>query len=111
MKKELIVYVDLTDFYHEIGEGNAPGPHFIYNTIKEIKNKQPCVEQCGIVKAKLTELEIVQKSNFRSDTNNHKISFQEKYSLMKKALLEIKNKRYKGIESLVESTLEKVVGD
>lgn len=111
MKKEIIVYVDLTDFLHEIGEGNAPGPHYVYNSIKEIKEKQPCVDQCGIVKAKLVEIDVVQKSNFNKNIERHRISFSEKYNLMKKALIEIKNKEYKNIEDLVTDTLIKVSSD
>ena len=62
--EEIEVYVDLVDFMHEIGIGNAPGPHKIYNSIQEIKNKQPCVEECGIVRAKLVKLETVQEPNY-----------------------------------------------
>ena len=62
--QEIEVFVDLVDFMHEIGVGNAPGPHKIYNTIQEIKEKQPCVEECGIVRAKLIKMETVQTSNY-----------------------------------------------
>ena len=65
MSKEIEVYVDLTDFLHEIGEGNAPGPHMVYNSIEEIKKKKPCVAQCGIAKAKLVLVEVVEQSNFK----------------------------------------------
>jgi len=62
--EEVEVYVDLVDFMHEIGIGNAPGPHKIYNSIIEIKEKQPCVEECGIIRAKLVKLETIQASNY-----------------------------------------------
>lgn len=62
--EEIEVYVDLVDFMYEIGMGNAPGPHKIYNSIQEIKEKQPCVEECGIVRAKLVKLETVQAPNY-----------------------------------------------
>jgi len=88
--KEIEVYVDAVDFQHEIGEGNAPGPHFIYNTLKEIKEKQPCVEQCGVYRAKLVSMEMISKSNYEK-TTKHKISFSEKYRLMKIALSRIAN--------------------
>jgi len=91
-KNERIVYVDLVDFTHEIGEGNAPGPHYIYNTLEEIKTKQPCVEECGIIKARLVNVETVQPSNYSNIENRkHRLSFSEKYALMKKALNEISN--------------------
>ena len=60
--KEIEVYVDAVDFKNEIGEGNAPGPHAIYNSVKEIKEKHPCVEECGIIRAKLVMLGYAQKS-------------------------------------------------
>lgn len=83
--EEIEVFVDLTDFMHEIGAGNAAGPHYIYNSLEEIKRKQPCVEQCGIVRAKLIKLEIVQGSDYTKKTD-HELSYFQKYKLMEKAL-------------------------
>jgi len=94
--KEIEVFVDAVDFRHEIGEGNAPGPHYIYNSIKEIKEKQPCVEQCGIIRAKLVAMESVQDSDY-SDIENrkHNMPLSEKYMLMKIALNKISNFTHK----------------
>jgi len=87
--EEIEVYVDSVDFRHEIGEGNAPGPHYIYNSLKEIKEKQPCVEQCGVIRAKLVKLETVQESDYTDSSNDHVLSLSGKYMLMKIALNKI----------------------
>lgn len=110
MSDEIEVYVDLTDFLHEIGEGNAPGPHRIYNSLNEIKKKQPCVEECGIVKANLVMVEIVQESNFKKDNKRHSYSFSEKYNLMLKALQDI-NTGDPEIKKIIENVLKKVMDD
>jgi len=94
--KEIDVFVDAVDFRHEIGAGNAPGPHYIYNSIKEIKEKQPCVEQCGIIRAKLVKMETVQHDNYDDlESKDHKRSLSEKYRLMKIALNKIANFSHK----------------
>jgi len=85
--QEIEVFVDATDFYHEIGAGNAPGPHYIYNSAAEIQHKQPCAIQCGVVRAKLVKLETVVKGNWRAKT--HDISLSEKYLKAITALREI----------------------
>jgi len=102
--KEIEVFVDRSDFAHEIGEGNAPGPHNVYNTLAEIKEKQPCVEGCGVVRAKLVELGMAQPINDdKRKQNPHILSFSEEYQLMKIALNEISNS--------VESTMQKKIAD
>ena len=88
--EEIEVYVDAVDFYHEIGEGNAPGPHYIYNTLEEIKKKQPCVEGCGVIKARLVKQKVVLKGSYNSQIE-HRLSLSEKYLLMKQCLIDIKN--------------------
>ena len=84
----ITVYVDTTDFNHEIGKGNASGPHYVYNTLEEIKEKQPCVSQCGVIRAKLVKLETVLESNMHP-SEEHKLSFSERYRLMETALKKI----------------------
>lgn len=110
MTEEIEVFVDQTDFLHEIGEGNAPGPHMVYNTLKEIKKKQPCVEQCGVVRAKLVFVEVVQPSDFKKVDGEHTPSFYEKYRLMKKALQDIKTEDPE-INKIIQDVLKKVVDD
>jgi len=104
---EIEVFVDLTDFMHEIGEGNARGPHHIYNSLEEIKRKQPCVEQCGIVRAKLVLVEIVQGSDY-SKKDDHKLSIFEKYELMVQALTEISNSLENNQKKIADEILEEI---
>lgn len=112
MVDEIEVYVDLTDFQHEIGEGNAPGPHSVYNTLQEIRKKQPCVYGCGVIKAKLVFVEVVQDSNFNNVNKNHKLFFSEKYRLMEEALLEIKTKNEnEDIKKIIQNVLDKIKDD
>jgi len=66
----------------------------VYNSLKEIKEKQPCVEQCGIVRAKLVKLETVQGSDWKAESK-HTLSLMKKYRLMQTALLKISNFTHK----------------
>ena len=96
MVQEIEVFVDSTDFKYEIGAGNAPGPHYIYNSLEEIKEKQPCVTECGVIRAKLVKVEEVLLSAHEvSPKLNHNISLVEKYTLMEKALKDIANFTHK----------------
>jgi hypothetical protein len=107
MTEEIEVFVDLTDFMHEIGAGNARGPHYIYNSLEEIKMKQPCVDQCGIVRAKLVMLEIVQGSDYSKETD-HSLSYFKKYELMKQALKEISSSVENNQKKIADEILEEI---
>ena len=73
--REIIVYLCATDWSHEIGKGNSSGPHEVYNTVDEIREKRNCVNLrpttnakgevtdtefgCGIVRARLVYEEYI----------------------------------------------------
>jgi hypothetical protein len=60
-------YMCLTDFNLELGE--ALGKAEVYVSVDDLKVHRPCVKECGIVKVKITFVEIMQNSNFFGDDN------------------------------------------
>ena len=60
MSKTRIGYMDSTDFAHELGEGGSLGGSTIYESVEDLKRNQMCVEECGIVKVKITVVETVE---------------------------------------------------
>ena len=53
MKK--IVYIDGTDWQHEVGETDA----VVWPSLEMMKKRVPCIEQCGVVRCELKEIEWV----------------------------------------------------
>lgn len=53
------LYMDYTDFHYELGaalDGNR-----IFPSISSLKRRQPCSKVCGIVRVKVTLLEVVEE--------------------------------------------------
>lgn len=64
-------YMCSVDFYHEMDADIKDGIP-VYSTVEFLKKSRLCVEQCGIVKVKVTLEEWVQRENF-GDKNDKKI--------------------------------------
>jgi hypothetical protein len=58
MKETRYGYMCATAFDWELGE--ALGGTRVYATIEDLKDCQPCVKQCGIVKVKVELEEVIQ---------------------------------------------------
>lgn len=58
-------YMDMTDFYDELGEGPTCK---IYSSIEQLKKDSPCVKQCGIVKVKVILEEAIQEPNYELES-------------------------------------------
>lgn len=56
-KKSKVGYMCQTDFDWELGE--ARGGTEVYCSVTDLKRKRKCVEQCGIVKVKVSLVEVV----------------------------------------------------
>ena len=55
--KERIVYACITDFLHE--------PDFkVYESLEELKKNMKCWRQCGILRLKISEEQVIICSNF-----------------------------------------------
>ena len=63
--KDKYVYVCATDFHHELEECEIK----VYPTLERIKVKRSCVEQCGIIKLKITSCGFTQEPNFKALEN------------------------------------------
>lgn len=57
-------YMCSVDFYHEVGEGNAPGGVTVYQSVKEIRALRPCVNECGIVRVKIELANTIQEPKY-----------------------------------------------
>lgn len=47
--RERVVYMDSTDFWHEVGE--ASGGSKVYASIEEVLKHNSCAKECGVVSA------------------------------------------------------------
>lgn len=58
-KQSKIGYMCYTAFTWELGE--ALGGNQIYPSVEDLKENCKCVDECGIIKVKITEVKIVEK--------------------------------------------------
>lgn len=54
------MYMDGTDYLHELGETETT----IYHSIEALKSNRPCTEECGIVAVRVQLVEWVQKQDY-----------------------------------------------
>ncbi len=52
------LFMCLVDYDHELGE--ASGGCTLYESVEDLKENRPCVEECGIMEVQLTGVRIVQ---------------------------------------------------
>lgn len=57
-----IGYMCMVDFDHELGEAMCGTK--IYPSLEDLRRERSCVDECGIVKVKITRTSVVQPSNF-----------------------------------------------
>lgn len=60
MDEDNFGYMCMTDFDHELGA--ACGGVAVYPSVTDLKRCRPCVDECGIVKVKVTFVETIQES-------------------------------------------------
>ena len=58
----VIGYMDKTDFEWELGA--AMGGNKIYPSEADLRRNEKCLDQCGIVKVRVTRVEVVQEEDF-----------------------------------------------
>lgn len=58
--KEEIGYMCLTDYLHELGCIKCT----VFGSLEELKEEKPCVKNCGIMKVKVSQVEVIQKCNW-----------------------------------------------
>jgi hypothetical protein len=56
------LYMCKTDYDYELG--NAAGGVPVYSSLADLKEQRSCVRECGIVKVKVTLVEVVEEENF-----------------------------------------------
>lgn len=61
--KPVKCYMDLVDFYHELGE--ASDGNRLFPSIKDLKTYYKCVDECGIVEVEVRLKRVVKKSNYK----------------------------------------------
>ena len=59
-------YMDLVDFYYELGEANCT--HEIYPSAELLEESSPCVSECGIVRVSVELEEVVKDSDYSNCT-------------------------------------------
>lgn len=57
--------MDKVDFDHELG--NALGGNRIYSSIEDLKNRNECWPECGIVEVKVSLVRVVQEGDFDTE--------------------------------------------
>ena len=58
MKRSVIGYMDKTDFDYELG--NFVSGNKIYPSEKALRQDRKCIDECGIVKVKVSFVETIQ---------------------------------------------------
>lgn len=95
MSKVVEGYMDLVDFYYELGA--AKGGNTIHASIKDLKERHSCVDECGIVKVKVELVEIIKNSDFQpaADYSNDEEIMEQQYQNCIKNRLEAYTKLIK----------------
>lgn len=61
MDKEVVGYMCMIDWQHEIGE--APGGARVYRDVEDLLHEHDCADSCGIVEVKVRFSRVVQEQN------------------------------------------------
>ncbi len=52
-------YMDYVDFMEELG--NNPAGNKVFPSVKALKKRKPCADECGIIEVEITLVKVVQK--------------------------------------------------
>lgn len=94
-------YMDYVDFCHELGE--AKGGNRVFASVKDLKENQNCVEECGIVKVSVEQVEVVQPSNYSLEGDEYSVETHIKHLLEELVRLEEAQVRIKNYIKSLES--------
>ena len=60
--RTVVCYMDKVDFDYELGE--ASGGNRVYASEADLRKRQPCTKECGVVQVEVALKKVVQQSDF-----------------------------------------------